>query len=75
MRNRWQYLRPICGYLGVLIAVFGLLMLVPLLVRAFFVSSGTEEVPAYAFWLPALGAVALLAKSFDVPFAIPPETS
>jgi len=59
MRNRWQYLRPICGYLGVLIVVFGLLMLVPLVVRWAFVQGGADEVPAYTFWLPAVAAVAL----------------
>ena len=63
MRNRWQYLWPVGGYLGLLLWCFGLLMLVPLAVWAAFASAGRTEVSASVYWVPALvalaGAVAL----------------
>ena len=58
MRNRWHYLQPIGGYLGLLLWCFSVLMLVPLAVWGAFASAGREEVPAAAYWAPALIAVA-----------------
>ena len=58
MRNRWAYFRPICDYLGLLLWVFGLLMVVPLVLRAFWMRGGPAEVPAATFWVPAAIAIA-----------------
>jgi len=58
MRNRWQYLWPIGGYLGLLLWCFSVLMLVPLAVWAAFKSAGRPEVPGAAYWVPALIAAA-----------------
>ncbi|MHC4717854.1 MAG: TrkH family potassium uptake protein, partial [Planctomycetota bacterium] len=58
MRNRWQYYRPVCEYLGLLVGVFGALMLVPLGVRNFLASSGAAEVGAHVYWIPGLVALA-----------------
>ncbi len=56
MRNRWAYFRPVCEYLGLLIWSAGLLMLVPLAVRALFADDGAD-VPAHAYWVPAVVAI------------------
>ena len=57
MRNRWAYFRPVCEYLGLLIWAAGRLMLVPLATRAVFADDG-DDVPAYAYWIPAVVAIA-----------------
>jgi len=57
MRNRWAYFRPVCEYLGLLFWAAGLLMLVPLAVRALFADDGAD-VPAYVYWIPAVVAIA-----------------
>jgi trk system potassium uptake protein TrkH len=57
MRNRWLYFRPICDYLGLLLWLSGLLMLVPLGVRAASEAGGRAEAPAWVFWAPAVGAM------------------
>ena len=58
MRNRWRYFRPVFEYLGLLIWVFGLLLLVPLAARLIFAQPGRAEAPAAAFWVPAVAALA-----------------
>ncbi len=70
MRNRWQYYRPILEYLGLLVGLFGTLMLVPLGVRNFLAGSGAPEVPPHVYWVPGLVALALAAamkRSFRLP--------
>ena len=70
MRNRWQYFRPIGGYLGLLLWCFSVLMLVPLAVWVAFASAGRSEVPAAAYWVPALVAAAgaiLLKRDLQKP--------
>jgi len=60
MRNPWRYWRPVCDYLGLLLWVFGLLMVVPLTVWMVLSQTAAGEVPAAAFWVPAVIALALL---------------
>jgi trk system potassium uptake protein TrkH len=59
MRNRWRYFRPVLEHLGLLISVFGVLLLVPLLLRAVPADAGRERAPLWAFALPAVGSVFL----------------
>ncbi|HUU21922.1 MAG TPA: TrkH family potassium uptake protein [Phycisphaerae bacterium] len=54
MRNRWQYFRPVFEYLRLLISVFGLLLLVPLAVRAVLADGGRQEVSVWVFVIPAV---------------------
>jgi len=68
MRNRFAYFRPVIDYLALLSWVFGLLLLVPLVVR--FVAPGPAEVPAAVYWAPAalaLVAGAVLKRSLRFP--------
>ncbi len=70
MRNRWHYFRPIVDYLGILIWLTGLLLLVPLIARMIFAEAGRAEVPAWAFWIPAVAAMvvaALLKRNLHFP--------
>ena len=57
MRNRWRYFRPVLGYLGLLISVFGLLLLVPLVVRAALAEG--QRASVWAFAVPAACSLVL----------------
>jgi len=71
MRNRWAYFRPVVDYLGLLVWVFGLLLLVPLIAGRVFAAGGRDEAPAWVFWLPAVASLAVgLTVKHD--FRFPP---
>ncbi len=57
MRNRLRYFRPVCDYLGLLVGVFGVLMLVPLAGGVAFARAGVHEAPAAVFWIPAAACI------------------
>jgi len=57
MRNRWQYFKPIVDYVGLLVWVFGLLLLAPMVVQIVSAYHGSREVPIWVYWAPAVGAV------------------
>lgn len=70
MRNRLTYFRPLLDYLGVLLGIFGLLLLVPLLVQMAFPSRGAGQAPSHAFWIPAAVALVLgvvLKRNLEFP--------
>ena len=69
-QNRWNYFRPVLDYLGLLLWMFGLLLLVGLGVRGILAGDGKQEVTAWAFLAPAilsLAAGALLKRNFKFP--------
>ncbi len=57
MRNRWRYFRPILDYLGLLVWIFGLLLLAPLAVRIYYAWAGNAEVSGWVYGGPALAAL------------------
>jgi len=57
VRNRWRYWRPVLEYLGLLTWIFGVMALVPLGVRVL-AEPSEVPVPASAFWVPAVVALA-----------------
>ncbi len=59
MRDRWKYFQPVLGYLGLLVCVFGVLMLLPLAAREIFAEEGRAKVAAWVFWVPAVAALAI----------------
>ncbi len=59
MRNRWAYFRPVADYLGLLLWVFGALMLVPLGIWGVFAATREGEVPGHAFYIPVLVSLVL----------------
>jgi trk system potassium uptake protein TrkH len=71
MRNRWRYFRPVLEHLGLLISVFGVLLLVPLLLRAAPGEAGRQKAPLWAFALPAVGS-ALLGLGLKRGLKLPP---
>lgn len=69
-QNRWNYFRAVLDYLGLLLWMFGLLLLVGLGVRAIFVGNGMQEVSVWAFLAPAilsLTAGMLLKRNLHFP--------
>ena len=59
MRNRFSYLRPILDYLGLLVWVFGLLMLVPLAYSLACGDAARDPMLSVGFGAPALLALIL----------------
>ena len=53
MRNRFQFLGPVCTYLGSLFYVLALLLLVPLLVLVIYAQLGRPEVSPFCYLGPA----------------------
>ena len=52
MRNRWTYFQPVCGYLGLLLGVFGFLMFVPVALQVAYTRAGRDEVSVWVFLVP-----------------------
>lgn len=59
MRNRFQMLVSVLGYLGALFWIFGFVLLVSLVVLFYFAGAGYREVSAWCFLLPSALALGL----------------
>ncbi len=59
MRNRFQFLLPVLDYLGALLWTTGFVLLAPVVVLLIYAKSEYAEVPAHAYFIPAVVSLGL----------------
>ncbi len=59
MRNRFDHLAPVFGYVGTLLMVFSAIMLLPVIILVFTAGGVTRETSANAYLVPAIVSLAV----------------